>query len=195
MAGVDKKIEEKLVQIESLDQFARTSDIALLFSCDTCIVCRRRLMKYIDSAYTIPFIKSLSEQPNLTYRSFGNSHFSFILILRHVLNNHSNDTTINHFWEAFAYRLVKEFIITPTYYANLTDYCFNFRIDENKQKVPYNNYGEFNFRGKIQVDNPEKIDQRRMEIGLLPLWESVSTKSALPENYLLWLDGQTKQSK
>jgi len=195
LVNTDKDIENQLTQIISLDQFARGSNIVYLYNCDSCLVHRRRLMHYIDSAYTKPAIENIAKQNKLTYRSFGSSYNSFILIIRHIANNHSKDTIQNRFWEEFVNRLVSEFIITPQYYANLTDYCFNFKIDENNQKRPMNTYGEFSyFKGKLEIDDPEKTDQRRAEIGLLPLWES-SPKSNLPNNYIFWYESKSAKPK
>ena len=190
LEGTNMEFESELLQIISLDQFARTNNIAYLYNCDTCIVYRKRLMKYIDSAYSIPAIKLLSQQNNITYRSFGASYHSFVLMLRHIVNNHSEDTVSNQFWENYVNKLVANFIITPRYFANLSDYRFNYEIDENKVQKPLNVYGEFSYyKGKLEIDNPEKTDQRRIAIGLLPLWESMP-KSNLPNNYIIWYEGK-----
>lgn len=190
----DPQIEKQLLQLESLDQFTRTCNISLLFNCDTCIQDRKRLIKYVDSAYTVPLIRKICDNPNLTYHSLGQSYTSFILYLRHVLNNNSGDTILDNYWKSAADRLVRDFIITPGYYANLTDYCFNFKLNSDNKKSPLNNYGEFNFNGMLQLDSPSEIDQRRASIGLLPLWE-VFPKKLLPDEYIIWYESKNNQKK
>lgn len=190
----NEKTEKYLLQLESLDQFARTCNVALLFNCDTCIQDRRRLIKYVDTAYTIPLIRKICDDSTLTYHSLGYSYTAFILCLRHILNNHSGDSILDNYWKSLADKLVRKFIITPGYYANLTDYCFNYKLNANNKKTAFNNYGEFNFNGKLQIDSLNTIDQRRTSIGLLPLWESFPKKS-LPDEYIIWYESQNSLEK
>jgi hypothetical protein len=81
-------------------------------------------------------------------------------------------------------------LITPDYYANLMDYCYNRIKDENGVLTPKNTLGEFNHRGKLIIDDPATIDFRRERLGFLPINKIIHDPNKLPQNYRDWYDSK-----
>jgi hypothetical protein len=179
-------LEKKLLQIESIDQFSRTINMGAIIPCgDSCFSLKRKLFRYSDSAYSRKYFNEIIKVEKLNVADFGASYFDFLLIARHLLNGINNDSNLNILYRNFCINALHNFFITPDYYANLMDYCFNFKFDEFGNKMPTNSYGEFlNYKGKIYIDNPETIDQKRAELGLLPIYQTIRDSTKLPANYL-----------
>lgn len=185
----DEALEKKLLQIESIDQFARTINMEAIIPCgDSCFNLKRKLFRYSDSAYSRKYFNEIIKVEKLNIADFGAAYFDFLLIARHLLGKWLEaDSDVDILYLEFCRNAMLNFFITPDYYANLMDYCFNFRLDEFGNRMPKNSYGEFlNYKGKIYIDNPETIDYYRAELGLLPIYQTIRDSTKLPANYLDW---------
>lgn len=181
-------LEKRILQIGSIDQFTRTINMGAVITCgDSCFNLKRKLFRYSDSAYSRNYFNEIIKVEKLNIADFGSAYFDFLVIARHLLSGINNDSNLNILYRNFCRNALCNFFITPDYYANLMDYCFNFKFDEFGNKMPTNSYGEFlNYKGKIYIDNPETIDQKRTELGLLPLFQTIRDSTKLPANYLDW---------
>ena len=116
---------------------------------------------------------------------FGDSYLNFLVLIRHILNRNEKDSNIAIIYSNFCKSALTNFFITPDYYANLMDYCFNYYIDKDGKRRPTGTYGEYmNYNGTPYIDNPETIDIKREEIGLLPLYSKYKDTNYLPKNYI-----------
>jgi hypothetical protein len=185
----DEALEKKLLQIESIDQFTRTINMGAVLPCgDSCFNLKRKLFRYSDSAYSRKYFNEIIKETNLNIADFGSAYFDFLLIARHLLGKWMEaDSDVDILYLEFCRNALLNFFITPDYYANLMDYCFNFKFDAEGNRIPTNSFGEFlNYKGKIYIDNPETIDWYRAKLGLLPIYQTIRDSTKLPANYLNW---------
>jgi len=178
--------ENNLWGVLAIDQFARDVSLKALFDCydDSCYKLRRKLLRLTDSLYSYKFLLDLNKTRAKSYQSFGTSYFNLTLLLRHLPGS---DDSSSQVIQNFHNYLLNSFIITPDYYANLRDYLFHIKTNEQKVRFPINALGEFSYcqQDQICIDNPETVDQRREKLGLLPLYLHLP-ESKWPQNYKEW---------
>jgi len=177
---------KKIAEIESIDQFVRNIDVQEGFSCqDSCNSLKKKLIRYADSAYSKKQLINILNSNDLKVEKFGDSYLNFLVLIRHILNRNEKDSNIAIIYSNFCKSALTNFFITPDYYANLMDYCFNYYIDKDGKRRPTGTYGEYmNYNGTPYIDNPETIDIKREEIGLLPLYSKYKDTNYLPKNYI-----------
>lgn len=151
-----------------------------------------KLALMYDSAFATPFFKSLIEKYNFPdARDLGYSgEIEFHILNRHYFIGKS----------IFDSALIRG-KITPYYYASIVDYHFNWDFDVLETDAykggPLKPKKDFGLNmNKLQdgsfivvlPDDYEHVDERRIAIGLPPLWKYALMKGyKLPQQYIDWL--------
>lgn len=183
--NVDNNLVRNFTEVYALDQFARSSFVRKITEqCENNKTIRNNLINYVDTTYFPSLIKYIEKNESLKTESFGGSYTDFMVLCRHLNMRDSVKNLV------FLKKILENFIITPDYYANLIDYVFNSYRDQNGIVHFKNTFAEYGVIGNndVIIDNPELIDRYRVQLGLLPLWDTCSDKNKLPIAYKLYYE-------
>ena len=151
------------------------------------------LSQKYDSAYAVPYMKKLIENyhfPNATDLGYQ-TEMNINAIIRHY-HQFERPTFNQALWDGK---------MTPSQYASIVDYFFNWNMDEllvpNRKPGPIgpkNNYAvNMNKTGEDKykiaaINNVAQVDERRASIGLPPLWQTAKINGyELCDEYLDYL--------